>query len=127
MAVYWGVGDVVVEFVCSSGDVGVWVDQVFEGDLDRSGSGFVEGCEPGPRPAFRKVTPQTTPVVDLVTVTETACRFLDKNNADILRSEAVSVLKRQKNNKSNISSDETKALKSLQRDKNIIIHYSTCR
>ena len=42
------------------------------------------------------VTPQTTPVVDLVTVTETACRYLDKNNADVLRSEAVSVLKRQK-------------------------------
>ena len=67
------------------------------------------------------VSQDEIPVVDIITATETACRNLEKSEADELRSEVVSTIKGGKKLTSNISKSERKALKDLQRDKSVVI------
>ena len=68
------------------------------------------------------VVPKQLPVVDLVTVTETACRSLPANDASELRAKVATVISKNRNIKeSNISNDEWRAIESLKKDENVMV------
>ena len=67
------------------------------------------------------VAPTETPVVDIITSTETACRKLPVHNAIELRSIVVSLLSRPRKLESNLTNEEFKALDQLKKDNDIRI------
>ena len=52
------------------------------------------------------VTPNALPVEDIIVATEDACRHLGEEKSASLRSEAAKTVKRAKNPRSNLTSDE---------------------
>jgi hypothetical protein len=67
------------------------------------------------------ITPKKTPVIDIMTATESACRGLPIGEADDLRSKVTTILRNHKPPTPNISKEELKAIDSLRKDKDIKI------
>ncbi|CAH1271562.1 FBN3 [Branchiostoma lanceolatum] len=66
-------------------------------------------------------TDRHTPVVNIITQTELACRKIPEREANILRSKVTNILSKPKKPQSNLSKQEQEALKSLKQDKDIVI------
>ncbi|XP_052806817.1 uncharacterized protein LOC128236035 [Mya arenaria] len=67
------------------------------------------------------VSPENVPVSEYICATEKVCSFLDNNEADIVRTEVVGLLKNAKLSKGNISKEERVALRELSKNKDITI------
>jgi hypothetical protein len=67
------------------------------------------------------VTPTRIPVEEYIAATEKACRGLNTEKAEDLRSDVVRVLKKHRKPKSNISLAEREALKTLKEDDSIMV------
>ena len=67
------------------------------------------------------VTENKHPVKELIVAAEKACSLLNEEEASVLRPKLVSILTSAKPPKSNVSDEQTKALKSLAKDDTIMI------
>ena len=67
------------------------------------------------------VTPIQVPVIDMITVTETACRNLNKWDANELRAKMITIVDRSnKTNDQNASKEEMESIHNLKKDDSII-------
>ena len=77
-------------------------------DILRKGSGFA-------------VTPREIPEIEYITAIEEASRCLPSGEAMCMKAEALDILKKAKPPKTNLTTEEWKALKALKNDDNIVI------
>ena len=68
------------------------------------------------------VTPKKVPIVDMITVTESACRNLDKGDTSELRSKVCGIVDKYKKIKDqNVTKEEIEGIERLKKDDSIMV------